>query len=144
MRLDLRLPSQSTRQLPVPALGSNFAYRLFRRNETYQAAGRGARPAAPLVSEEERFFKLHCGRCRKPSAAVNRHKAVNEGVTYRICMVCYCERRACGGQDSKVWECPSAAKGKSDCLCWCEPAARAGARGANQSMHRAKSKSTTR
>ncbi len=56
------------------------------------------------------------------SAAVSRHKAVNEGATYRICMDCYHERRGSGDQDSKeVWECPSAAQGKSDCLCSCAP-----------------------
>jgi hypothetical protein len=36
-------------------------------------------------------------------------------------MDCYYERRGSGEQDSKVWECPSAAEGKSDCLCSCAP-----------------------
>jgi hypothetical protein len=37
-------------------------------------------------------------------------------------MDCYLERRGSGEQDSKeVWECPSAAQGKSDCLCSCAP-----------------------
>jgi hypothetical protein len=80
--------------------------------------GRGARPAVHTVSEEERFSKLHCGCCMKPLPE-SRHKAVNEGATHWVCSKCDQELRARGEQDiTEVWKCPSAAKGKSGCLCW--------------------------
>jgi hypothetical protein len=115
-----RINSPGVPGLPVPSCENNYAYHLFHTWPPFQGVGRGARPAAPRVSEEERTAKPHCGRCM--SAAVSHHKAVNEGATYRICMDCYFEWRASGEQDSKeVWECPSAAQGKSDCLCSCAP-----------------------
>ncbi len=118
MRLDMRLPAANYQPGPVPPLYNNYAHNRFHSGSApFQGVGSGARPAAPRVSEEERTAKPHCGRCM--SAAVSLHKAVNEGATYRICMDCYHERRE---QDSKeVWECPSAAQGKSDCLCSCAP-----------------------
>jgi hypothetical protein len=100
----------------------NYAYHLFHAWQPFQGVGRGARPAAARVSEEERTAKPHCGRCMSAAVGHITHKAVNEGATYRICMDCYYERRGSGEQDSKeVWECPSAAQGKSDCLCSCAP-----------------------
>jgi hypothetical protein len=84
--------------------------------------GRGARPAREQVSKEERFSKLHCGRCRKPLSQCN-FKAVNKGATYWVCCVCSEELRASGGQDSTVvWDCPTAAKGKGGCKCCCAAA----------------------
>ncbi len=46
MRLDMRLPSQSTRQLQVPTLKGSSAYHLFQVSKTYQGVGDGARQAA--------------------------------------------------------------------------------------------------
>jgi hypothetical protein len=125
VRLDMRLPfvGDARRQAHVPSTTTSYAYQIFRVGHSYSGAGRGARPGAGKISEEDRFSKLHCGRCMKELSGKHRHKALNKGATYRICMVCYFELRA--EQDEEAWTrppaCPSAAEGDSDCLCWCEP-----------------------
>ncbi len=128
VRLDMRLPfigAAARWGCPpsVPSIETSYAYHIFATRYTrYTGVGRGARPAAGKVSEEDRFSKLHCGRCMKELFdSKHKHKALNKGATYRICMDCYFEQRGSGEQDSKVWECPSAAEGKSDCLCSCAP-----------------------
>jgi hypothetical protein len=81
---------------------------------------RRGHPLADKVSVEDRFSKLRCGCCMKPlSESTQQAKAVNKGATYWVCGVCAKELRA----DSKdVWDCPTAAEGKSGCLCWCAAA----------------------
>ncbi len=125
MRLDVRLPElgAACKALEVPSLEGNYAYNLLHGVlHPHQGVGRGARPAAEKISEEDRSSKLHCGCCRKPLSALT-FKAANKGATYWVCGACDQElraRRACGGQDSKdVWKCPTAAKGDSGCVCWC-------------------------
>jgi hypothetical protein len=51
----------------------SVAYRLFHRPEWREGVGRGARPAAEKVSEEDRFSKLHCSRCVKRLIDDTRH-----------------------------------------------------------------------
>jgi hypothetical protein len=116
VRLDMRLPSLSTSQLPVPALGQTFAYGLFHCSTSYQGVGRGKRMTAPPISMEERFVKRHCGRCMQPLSQSDR-KAANEGGWYWVCSV------ACKGMDSsEPWKCPTAAEGGNDeCKCCCSP-----------------------
>jgi hypothetical protein len=121
VRLDVRLSALSGKALAVPYLSTTFAYRIFHGtpNKLYKGVGRGARPAAELVSEEERFSKLHCGCCRKPLSESHNHKAVEKGATYWVCGECDKELSACGGLDRQAeWKCPTAADGGSDCLCW--------------------------
>jgi hypothetical protein len=80
-----------------------------------QCAGR---PAAAPINEEERFTKFQYGRCMKPlSESVQDAKAVNKGTTYWVCAPCIEELRACGGQDSRAWRCPTARDGKDGCKC---------------------------
>ncbi len=127
--LDMRLPIAvaDRRQVHVPSVNTSYVHSVFHRKHVpghnYNGAGRGAHPAAGPVSEEDRTRKLHCGRCTKELSAKANNKALNKGATYWICMVCYFELRAEEEQDE--WECPracpSAAAGRSDCLCWCEP-----------------------
>jgi hypothetical protein len=117
----MRLPRAdvgSRRRLPVPALGSSFACGLFHRgSQPYQDVVTG-RPAAPPISEEERFSKLHCGRCMKPlpPASSYNKKALNKDAWYKVCTKCFAELHA-----EEAWKCPpacpTAAKGVNDCLC---------------------------
>ncbi len=74
----------------MPSLDRSSADRIFHSvPQTYQGVGRGARPAAEPISEEDRFSKLHCGRCRKPlSESARHHKALNKGATYWVCGEC--------------------------------------------------------
>ncbi len=97
MRLDMRLPfvGDALRQAHVPSTTTSYAYRLFHSVlEPFQGVGRGARSSAPRVSEEDRFRKLHCGRCMKELSAKAKNKAPNKGAAYRNCLVCYFELRA--------------------------------------------------
>jgi hypothetical protein len=129
VRLDMRLPfvGDARRQAHVPSTTTSYAYHIFHvrpwPGHSYTGAGRGARPAAGKVSEEDHFSRLHCGRCMKELSGKHRHKALNKGATYRICMECYFELRA--AEDEEAWTrppaCPAAAAGESHCMCACEP-----------------------
>jgi hypothetical protein len=77
VRLDVRLPALGAgrQALQVPSLEGNSAYRIF------HGVGRGARQAAEPISEDNRFSKLHCGRCMKPLAltlSCDRHVGSRE------------------------------------------------------------------
>ncbi len=123
MRLDALGGGRSA--LKVPMLSKNSAYNMFNTvpSQPYHGVGRGARSAVAPISEEDRFSKLHCGRCIKPlseSASTHHSKAFNEGATYWVCGMCDEELRARGGQDSNAWRCQTAREGNSGGKCCCK------------------------
>ncbi len=66
VRLDVRLPAlgAARKAHQVPSLEGNYAYKDHDGSSRYQGVGQSwGRQAAEPVSQQERFSKLHCGRC---------------------------------------------------------------------------------